>query len=381
MTKISITQTPSYDQPLVNKAVQEHMERFNLRTKLSPDTKVLIKPNLLMKRTPGEFTTTHPSIVEAVIIWLKENGITRITVADSPGGPYTVSALKGIYHASGMTDVCERHNVTLNMDTSSRNLEDRKGKSLHHRLVKQFPIITPVCDADFIIDICKLKTHAMTGLSGAVKNLFGTIPGLTKPGFHARFPEKAPFCSMLVDLCETISPDFILVDAIQAMEGNGPSGGTMRETGLILSSDNPYELDYCLCKIMGVNPGSILTVKESITRGLCCGDFNQLQLMGALPDMEPFRVPRESSLDFTTFLPPLIRRPVRAFVFHYLSAKPVILSAKCIGCGKCAESCPQKTIRIESKKAKIYYKNCIRCYCCHEMCPVKAIDIRKGLIL
>lgn len=375
MTKISITQTPSYDQPLVNKAVQEHLERFNLLAKLSPDTKVLIKPNLLMKRTPGEFTTTHPSIVEAVIIWLRENGITKITVADSPGGPYTVSALKGIYHASGMADVCQRHNVTLNMDTSSRNLDNKKGK-----LVKQFPIITPVCDADFIIDICKLKTHAMTGLSGAVKNLFGTIPGLTKPGFHARFPEKAPFCSMLVDLCETIRPGFVLVDAIQAMEGNGPSGGTLRETGLILASDNPYELDYCLCKIIGVAPESILTVKESISRGLCSGDFDRLNLIGALPNLKPFRVPRESSLDFTTFLPPMIRRPVRSFVFHYLSAKPVILIAKCIGCGKCAESCPQKTIQIKSKKAKIQYRNCIRCYCCHEMCPVKAIDIRKGFI-
>lgn len=375
MANISITQTPSYDQPLVNKAVQEHMERFNIRSKLSPDIKVLIKPNLLMKRTPGEFTTTHPSIVEAVIIWLKESGVTSITVADSPGGPYTVSALKGIYQTSGMADVCQRHNVTLNMDTSSRNLENKKGK-----LVKQFPIITPVCDADFIIDICKLKTHAMTGLSGAVKNLFGTIPGLTKPGYHARFPEKAPFCSMLVDLCETIRPDFILVDAIQAMEGNGPSGGTLRETGLILASDNPYELDYCLCKIIGVNPRSILTVKESIFRGLCCGDFNQLNLIGEIPRAEPFRVPRESSLDFTTFLPPLIRRPVRAFVFHYLSAKPVIIRAKCIGCGKCLESCPRNTIQIEAKKAKINYRNCIRCYCCHEMCPVKAIDIRKGLI-
>lgn len=375
MTRISITNTRSYEQPLVNKAVYEHMERFNLGKKLSPDTKVLIKPNLLMKRTPEEFTTTHPSIVEAVIIWLKENGISKITIADSPGGPYTATALKGIYHASGMTDICERHSITLNLDTSSRNIENKKGK-----LVKQFPIITPVCDADFIIDICKLKTHAMTGLSGAVKNLFGTIPGLTKPAYHARFPEKTPFCSMLVDLCETVSPDFILVDAIQAMEGNGPSGGTMRETGLILASDNPYDMDYCLCKIIGVNPKSILTVKESITRGLCCGDFDQLELIGEIHKQEPFRVPRESSLDFTTFLPPLIRRPVRAFVFHYLSAKPVIINEKCIGCGKCAESCPQKTIHIESKKAKIYYRNCIRCYCCHEMCPVKAIDIRRGLV-
>lgn len=372
MTKISVTQVSNYEQTYVNAAVKTHFERFQLEQKLTPETKVLLKPNLLMKRTPEEFTTTHPAVVEAVIIWLKSVGVKNITLADSPGGPYHTSALKNIYQASGMTKVCERHGVALNYDTSFREVPVKNGK-----LVSKFPIITPVCEADFIIDLCKLKTHAMTGLSGAVKNLFGTIPGLTKPKYHAQFPDKAHFCSLLIDLCETVSPDFILVDAIQAMEGNGPSGGTKRDSGLLISSTNPYELDYFLCKLIGADPEKILTVKESVKRGLCCTDMSKVDVVGDFAKLSPFILPKEASPDFSASMPKILRKPLTSFVNTFLAAKPRIVADICIGCGKCAESCPENTIRIVDKKAKVNYHRCIRCFCCHEMCPVKAIEIRR----
>lgn len=374
MSQISITKNPTYDLDQVTQSVRLHFARFGLDKKLGPQTKVLLKPNLLMKRRPEEFTTTHPALVEGAILVLKEYGVQEITLADSPGGLYTPSALKGIYSTCGMEEVCSRQGVRLNFDTGFQQVHREEG-----RLVKTFPLINPVCQADFILDLCKLKTHAMTGLSGGVKNLFGTIPGLTKPEFHWRFPEKEQFCSMLIDLCETVKPDFVLVDAVESMEGNGPSGGQKRTPGLILASDQPYDLDFCLCHLIGLDPARVKTVEESVRRGLCCGDLSQIQVLGEpLQPIPDYKLPRDARTDFTSHVPPVLAKPIKKLTQVFLTSHPAVRQKDCIGCGKCAESCPAKTITIENRKAQINLKNCIHCFCCHEMCPVKAIDIRRS---
>lgn len=377
MSKISSIKTTSYEQELINQAVKQHFAAFDLKEKLSPESRVLIKPNLLMKRKPEEFTTTHPSLVEAAIVALKEMGITNITVADSPGGLYNTAALKGIYDASGMTEVAKRQNVTLNQDVTFEERQNEKAK-----LVKTFPLIKPVCDADYIIDVCKLKTHAMTGMSAGVKNLFGCIPGLTKPEFHWRFPQKELFCEMLIDLCETVKPDFVLVDAVVSMEGNGPSGGTRKDTGFTFASDHVYDLDYFLCYFIGAEPEKILTVKAAMERGLCAASLDELEFVGEKAACDtPFEMPESKSLDFMSHTPKFLRRPAKAITERFFTSRPVVRKEDCIGCGKCAQSCPAKTIRLENKKAVISYKKCIHCFCCHEMCPVKAIDLKRSKLL
>lgn len=370
MSKISVIQTPDYGLQRLVQAVRRHFARFHLEEKLHAGTRVLIKPNLVMKRAPEEFTTTHPALVEAAIICLKELGVQQITLADSPGGPYTEAALKGIYEVCGMREVCERQNITLNYDCRSK---ERNNPA--NQLVKSFLLIQPVHDADFILDICKLKSHAMTGLSGAVKNLFGTIPGLIKPEFHWRFPDKELFCKMLVDLSQTVCADFALVDAVEAMEGDGPSGGDKRIVNLTMASDNLYELDYYLCKLIGTDPHGVYTVKASLERGLCEGTPEVLGDPVQKP--QPFRMPHDRGLDFTHKVPKLLQKPAKFLVRQVLTSKPKIRTRDCIGCGKCAESCPPHTIAIVGRKAVIDEKQCIQCFCCHEMCPVKAIDIRR----
>lgn len=378
MTKVSLTKNPTYTQNEINQAVQTHFERFEMENKILPDMNVVLKPNLLMKRRPEEFTTTHPNVVKAVILYLKKIGVSNITLADSPGGLYTEQALKSIYSTCGMTEVCEKHNVKLNFDVTAKEIYNPNAN-----LVKSFTLIKPICEADFIIDLCKLKTHAMTGMSGAVKNLFGAIPGLTKPEFHWRFPEKERFCEMLIDLCDTVRPNFIVVDAIEAMEGDGPSGGTKREAGFLFASDQPYDLDFFLCTLIGAKPTEIFTVKNSIERGLCGADMSKIELIGGeMPNIKPFEMPQDKGVDFMGHTPKLLRKPAKFITKTFLTSKPKIHKRDCIGCGKCAESCPAKTIKIHEKKAYIEYSNCIKCFCCHEMCPVKAIGIKRfGLFI
>ena len=166
--------------------------------KIGPDTTVLLKPNMLSRSAPDKAVTTNPAVLDCVIAVLKEFGANpeNITVADSSGGTVNRSVLRGNYKTCGFTAVCEKHGVVL--------YTDQKGVMVKTdgKMVKEFELIEPAVNCDVIISLAKFKTHVMTGMSGAVKNLFGTVPGLKKAEFHMRFPDKDNFCNMMVDLCD-----------------------------------------------------------------------------------------------------------------------------------------------------------------------------------
>lgn len=374
---ISVQTTPSYDRETVQAAVDRHFDLLDLDRLIPREGKITVKPNLLMKRRPEDGTTTHPSLVEAVIRRVQKVSNAQITIADSPGGPFTRAALEGIYKASGMEEVARRTGAVLNYDTGSTHVPNPEGE-----LCKAFDLINPIAGADFIISICKLKSHCMTGLSGGVKNLFGCIPGLTKPEFHWRYPQERDFCGMLLDLCGTVKPGITFVDAVVSMEGDGPSSGDLRQTDMTLCATNPYELDLVLTKVIGRQPEDIPLVDCARERGLCPSSADGVELCGdPLRTFADFRMPRSRTVDFVSSIPRPLRGICEPIIRRYLTPRPKVLKNKCVGCGKCAESCPAHTIAIVDRKACIDRSKCIRCYCCHEMCPIHAIQVKRSRLL
>lgn len=374
---ISVQTTPSYDRETVQAAVDRHFDLLDLDRLIPREGKITVKPNLLMKRRPEDGTTTHPSLVEAVIRRVQKVSNAQITIADSPGGPFTRAALEGIYKASGMEEVARRTGAVLNYDTGSTHVPNPEGE-----LCKAFDLINPIAGADFIISICKLKSHCMTGLSGGVKNLFGCIPGLTKPEFHWRYPQERDFCGMLLDLCGTVKPGITFVDAVVSMEGDGPSSGDLRQTDMTLCATNPYELDLVLTKVIGRQPEDIPLVDCARERGLCPSSADGVELCGdPLRTFADFRMPRSRTVDFVSSIPKPLRGICEPIIRRYLTPRPKVLTNKCVGCGKCAESCPAHTIAIVDRKACIDRSKCIRCYCCHEMCPIHAIQVKRSRLL
>ena len=218
---------PEYNEELIYPAICKSMEALNIAADLRPEMKIVIKPNLVMAKSPDFPATTHPLVVKAVVRWLREQGIQHITIAESSGGLYNAEAMKHVYHVCGMDTLGE--GATLNMDFSAQTVNCPTGFKNH-----SFHLITPIVEADYIINICKLKTHAMTGYSGGIKNLFGTIPGLEKPQMHYRWPEIEDFSNMLLELAQTVAPQLTVIDAIDAMEGNGPTGGTSHPLHMLL---------------------------------------------------------------------------------------------------------------------------------------------------
>lgn len=368
--RVCLSACETYQYEKIRAVLKEQFAALAVRELIKPGALAVLKPNLLARAAPDSAIVTHPLVTAAAASLLKDLGA-RVLVAESPGGPYTLGALKGIYKACGYAEMAQAYGVELNLDCSFSDFKAPNG-----RRSKLFPIIAPIQNADLIVDLAKMKTHCMTGMSGAVKNLFGTVPGLMKPELHCRFPQKEEFAEMLVDLCESLAPRLCVVDAVTAMEGNGPSGGNPRFVGALISSRSPYAADVLAARLMGISAGDIPMLKNAVDRGLCPGSAEQLDIVGGpveqfvVPD---FLEPESKSGDFLDRLPKFLR-PAAAKI---ATPVPKIRTKDCIGCGKCAQSCPQHTIRVVDGKAQIQYGNCIRCYCCHEMCPIHVIDIKR----
>ncbi len=361
-----------YKEELIYPAICREMEALNIANDMRPGLKVVIKPNLIMAKSPDYPVTTHPLVIKAVARWLNEHGVKDITLAESSGGLYNAEYMKNIYRVCGMKAL--EPEVKLNMDFSAQTVNCKDGFANH-----SFHIITPVVNADYVINICKLKTHSMTGYSGGIKNLFGTIPGLEKPQLHYRWPDIEDFSRMLLELAQTVNPQLTIIDAIDAMEGNGPTGGTSHPLHLLLAARDFYTQDYFASGLMGLDPMKIEMIRQAVKTGLAVPD--EITIVGdPVPEnLTPFQLPDTKRLDFSGFLPGFLRKPFAKVAGRLFKSYPQLNADLCVGCGKCAESCPSHVIRIENKKAKFKRKGCISCFCCQEMCPMKAISVKKAL--
>lgn len=363
---------PDYEETLIYEAVGKILDSLNVLSDLTPDTKVLLKPNLVMAKKPDVPVTTHPLVVKSVARWLQEHGIHSITIGESSGGPFTAEHMKNVYQTCGMR--CVEPYASLNMDFGFQSVNAPEGFVNH-----SFNIINAIAEADYIINLPKLKTHAMTGYSGGIKNLFGSVPGLQKPQLHYRFPDIEDFSNMLLELSLVVHPQITIIDAIDAMEGNGPTGGTSHPLHLLLASRDMYTQDHFAAQLMGLQPEEIVMLRQAMERGLIHPDA--LELVGdSVPDgLTDFVKPDTSNLDFTSKVPSFLQKPFAAAMKRILKSYPKLEADKCVGCGKCAESCPAHIITIQDKKAVFKRKGCISCFCCQEMCPMKAISVKKAL--
>ncbi|MBU0549145.1 MAG: DUF362 domain-containing protein [Candidatus Omnitrophica bacterium] len=331
---------------------------------VKPGSKVLIKPNLLAPCEPESGIVTHPEIIRALIHLLK--GIdAHIYVGDSPSVFYDEpQQTKLIWEKSGIERVAQEEGVELVRFSQSR----WRGK---------FPLTTWLDKVDYLISVPKFKTHDLTLLTGAIKNLFGLIPGRYKLELHKKFFTPEEFSGMLADLYEAVKPDLTIVDAVVVLEGEGPSGrGKKKDLGFILSGVDCVSIDSILSSIMGLEPGDILSTQAAARRKMGNARLEEIDVLGELPGS--FR-DRQFKLPKTTFkyrLP----RPIISLIRKLVRFYPCIDSGLCSRCGACISTCPQKIIVNNGREIKIEHSGCIFCFCCREVCPNAAISIKTSLI-
>jgi uncharacterized protein (DUF362 family)/ferredoxin len=371
-SQVAIVACAGYDSAEVEAAVKKAVDLIGgIERFVKPDEKVLVKPNLLLSKDSSKAVTTHPSVFRGVVRLLQNAGM-DISFGDSPAVGSTASVAK----KAGLMDVIEELNVPA-ADMVTRVEVANPGGSL----VKSFILAKGVVESDALISVSKLKTHALTRITGAVKNQFGCIPGMLKSEFHGRMTDDDLFSRMLIDLNLLIRPRLFIMDAIVGMEGNGPASGTPRSIGLIMASSDPIALDATVCYLIGLKPELVRTLTWGEELGL--GSFHHIEWLGESPDrwiQQGFKVNRSTgstSLSGTSKLAPLAR--------NFIIPKPVIDPEKCTRCGQCVDICPvnPKALAFPAPAnghiPQYDYSLCIRCYCCHETCPGNAIDIKVPL--
>ncbi len=375
--QVALVKCSEYEREEVVGAINRSIDLIGgINQFVSPDQRVLLKPNLLSAAKPEKCVTPHPEVVYAVAKILCDRGC-KVVIADSPGagGTYTESTLRKVYEASGLAAVAKELGVELNYDTSYREMSNPNGK-----LIKRFPIITPAAEADVVVGVSKAKTHLLTGMTGAVKNMFGVLPGIEKASFHGRMQTLDEFSDMLLDISELVKPRLQVMDAVVAMEGDGPNNGDPKRMNAILASSDSSAIDLVEASLMSFDPLCIGTIRAAQRRGLLPQDLSGVEVLGdrvedlAVVDFKkPATLSASDRLDQRRIMQ-TVGRLARAYAL-----RPEVILNECIGCGRCERGCPKKAIKLVNGKAKIADRDCIRCYCCHEMCPQNAIGLRRSL--
>ena len=380
--RVALVKCANYEQSNVDDAVRSAFDLLGgVQNFVKKGQTVVLKVNLVSRATPDNATTTHPSVVEAVGKLVQSLGA-RVVIADSGGCAYTEAAMSGIYKSSGMTDVAIRNGFELNSDYGVALAEYQDAS-----VGKKFEVLSVLENADVIINLCKLKTHSFTGLTNAVKNMFGAIPGLTKVEMHGKYRTLAVFGNFLYDILGYLGDKIALniSDAIMAMEGPGPTSGTPRFVGAIIASTNPAACDVVGARLMSLDPRALPNINTGIERGWLDNDCS-VDILGA--NINDLIVK-----DFVTVMPnefkpfsDKVPRWLQPAVHRMTTRRPVVNRRKCKGCKKCFEHCPVKAITmVPTKKggipkAKFDYSKCIRCFCCQELCPFQLVKVRSGIV-
>ena len=359
MSKVALVRCGSYGQHTVAAAAQEAFSSVLDATEGLKGKRVLVKPNLLSAKDPRRGITTHPAVVGAVIDYLKCRGA-EVSVGDSPGG--AVRGVERVWANTGMLEVAQEKGVNLvNFEAAGWVERSFEGRT--------YQIAKAVLDFDRIVSLPKLKTHVLTLMTAAMKNTFGCIPGFRKSALHLAHPRPNAMSRVLVDVHSIVSPWVTLVDAVEAMEGNGPSSGKIKHLGFLAASSDSVALDTVLARIVGIDPVRVPTNREAYARGL--GEPSSAGI--SFPVLKPgdiesgdFAVP--SNWKFF-LIPNVFVRLLARFVW----VLPVVDPQRCVGCGECCDICPAGAIRLAHGKASIDGARCTSCLCCHEVCAVGAV--------
>ncbi len=353
MPTIVATRCDSYDVTLLKafftKALVELGSSFS-------GLKVLLKPNLLSGKATGKAVNTHPLFVDALAQVFLDGGC-AVSIGDSPGYESTEKALE----KSGIMEVARERGLRV-ASFKKRISKINAGVSPY----REFLLGEDPLDYDLVVNMPKLKSHVMMGITAGVKNTFGFIPSLDKARWHLKCGRDTElFASVLIDIHTVVRPALTVLDGITIMDGDGPSNGRVRPGGLVALSDNAFSLDSFLECVLSAPlplPISALARRHGLVPDARIVDWG-------VPDVRDFRFPGTMRVDWN--LPSFVRQTAR----NIMVRKPKCIQRKCELCRTCVDVCPARALEIREDRLRFDYGKCIRCYCCQEMCPVGAITV------
>ena len=366
----------SYESEQVCEKLKKGLELLGgLELLINKKEKVLLKLNLVRGASPERAVTTHPAVAAALARIFQEKGYPHVSAGDSSGFGSPVKIMEEL----GLKPVFEKYGVEMKEFKEAVPVDFPQG--VH---AKRFMLARDVLDAEALVSVCKMKTHALEHITGAVKNQYGCVQGFHKAKGHTLYSDPVSFARMLGDLNRLVKPRLYILDGITAMEGNGPTSGDPVPMHLLLLSTDPVALDSVFCHLVHLDPQLVPTNVQGEQMGLGTWRPENIELLTEEGPMELSRaLERYGNPDFRV---KRSREKARGWmgavgIFKIFRRKPRIRGELCRKCGVCVESCPVegKALHFSNGRDKppVYdYKKCIRCFCCQEMCPHRAIFVK-----
>ena len=368
MEKVSIIRAENYDLPALRLAVLRLLEPLGgIAAFINPGDRVLLKPNMLAAKEPDKAVTTHPSLVQVVAELVRDSGGT-VLIGDSPG----IGSYMRVADKSGIASAARASGSTLVEFSEAIELQGRG-------TFRSISIARAYYEADKIINLPKLKTHEMMTMTCAVKNLFGAVIGTEKAGWHLKAGcSRELFAQLLLEIYLLKKPALNIVDAIFAMEGNGPGSGDPVKLGLLIAGVNPVAVDVIAGELTGI-PADLLPIEREAAKMKMVGALREdIELCGeavaTVPEMR-FKLP--SGLDVQFGIPSFLAKALK----RHLTSYPAADKETCVLCGICRDACPPVAITIQNSALSVDNARCIRCWCCRELCPHNAMATKRGLLL
>jgi len=351
MRKLFTAQCGSYQDDSLKELIDLYFE--SEKDRLASASKILLKPNLLSATPPERAVTTHPDFVRAVIASLKHFTNAQLILGDSPGANF--GKYEKVLDVTGVGRAAEEAGVKIVRVESYDPVQ--KGGFMYSSLADE---------ADIIINLPKIKTHSLTGLTLSVKNLFGLIPGTAKVGFHRKYPSDTELGAKIYQYFTLLGDKTMhVIDGILAHEGDGPSRGNPIQLGIAAACSDAVGLDIAVTRMLGLKDNFCMTTAEALRMG-----YDPSWIDVPETSVPIVKIPLSRRLRVPVFMKKLVAEQVYV--------KPVVLNKPCIKCMLCKKSCPVDAISVVNSYPFIDKNKCIECFCCHEVCESDAVGMQRS---
>lgn len=351
MNNIFTAQCRGYADAAVARLIENYFK--SERDRLKKARRILLKPNLLSASPPERAVTTNPIIIRLAAELLRKYTDAELWLGDSPGANF--GRYNDVLHVTGIGPAAVDSGVRV-VRVESFEPVTRDG----------FVYSSLADEVDIILNLPKLKTHALTGMTLAVKNLFGLIPGTAKVGFHRDFPVDTVLGEQIYKYFTLLGHKTMnILDGITGMEGEGPSKGKPVDLGILAASSDAVALDIAATRMVGLRDNFCLTTRAALESGYDSSGINVPET-----NVRLIKLPSTKRL----YLSPALKKLVAKQVY----VKPRVLNDKCIKCMLCMQSCPVDAITITEQFPLVDKKQCIECFCCHEVCESDAVGLDRS---